>query len=70
MFNTFKNKTHEVKSRSLSGKKNFISQRTDPAKFGTLLLSALFLFCSLIKAQSWSELGGLNGLAPNGSIEH
>ena len=28
----------------------------------TLLLSALCLFCSLIKAQSWSELGGLNGL--------
>src|SRR5437763_1666298 len=31
----------------------------------TLLLTALFLFCSLIKAQSWSELGGLNGLAAN-----
>src|SRR2546429_331207 len=34
----------------------------------TLLLSALFLFCNLIKAQSWSELGGLNGLAANGDI--
>ena len=34
----------------------------------TLLLSALFLFCSLIKAQSWSELGGVNGLAAIANI--
>src|ERR1041384_2103543 len=34
----------------------------------TLLLSALFLFCGLIKAQSWSELGGLNGLSANNPI--
>src|ERR1041384_8024339 len=48
-------------------KKKFIY----PAKLqrsGTLLLSALFLFCNLIKAQSWSELGGLNGLAANDGI--
>src|ERR1041384_5169419 len=48
-------------------KKKFIY----PAKLqrsGTLLLSALFLFCGLIKAQSWSELGGLNGLAANAFI--
>jgi Secretion system C-terminal sorting domain/Domain of unknown function (DUF5122) beta-propeller len=67
MLNTIKNKKHEVKSRlsrfyrgslsGLSGKKNL-----------TLLLPALFLFCSHIKAQSWSELGGLNGLSAGSSI--
>jgi len=33
-----------------------------------LLLPALFLFCNFIKAQSWNELGGLDGLAANERI--
>src|SRR6185295_12685799 len=48
-------------------KKNFIY----PAKLqrsGMLLLSALFLFCNLIKAQSWSQLGVVNGVVADSYI--
>jgi hypothetical protein len=54
------------KQETLASTKKLINNKM--IKIFTLLLSALFLFCSLIKAQSWSELGGQNGLATNYTI--